>query len=239
MNSPTSMANSPYQHLRKLRSTAESGDANAQWELGYYYENGLKSHASKVVVVADPKAAIKWYTAAAKQGNSSAQAALGVILSSGGAISRDLPAAICWLKMAIAQGDCSGAFNLATIYRDMGKAKLAFRWYEKAAAMGDNDAYLQIGLCRLFGFGARQDFELARASFHHIMACAFPAQFSQRSNENARYWLAILDLIHGPVKKGRLAQVRSLLETANADDDHEQANELLNLIGKTHHLAAA
>lgn len=63
------MANSPYQHLRKLRSAAESGDANAQWELGCYYENGVKEESRRLLVAADPKAAIKWYTAAAKQGN--------------------------------------------------------------------------------------------------------------------------------------------------------------------------
>ncbi len=46
------------------------------------------------------------------------------------------------------------------------------------------------------------------------------------------YWISILCLIRGPLTNRSLVRVRSLLEVANADNDHEQANELLNLIGK-------
>lgn len=224
-------------HWNSLRSAADSGDANAQWEIGHCYEEGVKDKSGRLLADANPDAALKWYRASASQGNRQAQNSLGVILSSGGEISKDLPGAIYWLKLAIAQGDSTAAFNLATIYRDMGKPKLAFRWYQKSGAMGDNDANLQIGLCQLFGFGARQDFASALSSFERVITCD-PTTCCQRSIENARYWLSVLQLIRGPTTKGKLARVRSLLETANADNDHEQANELLNLIGKTRYQTA-
>jgi TPR repeat protein len=223
----------PRKHWNSLRSAADSGDANAQWELACYYEEGVKDKSGRLLAAANPEAAIKWYQASASQGNRQAQNSLGVILSSGGEVSNDLPSAIYWSKLAIAQGDSTAAFNLATIYRDMGKPKLAFRWYQRSGAMGDNDAHLQIGLCHLFGFGTRQDFASALSSFERD-----PTTCCQRSTENARYWLSVLQLIRGPTTKGNLARVRSLLETANADDDHEQANELLNLIGKTRYQTA-
>jgi TPR repeat protein len=217
-----------------LRLAANSGNANAQWEFGYYHEEGVKDKSGRLLVAASPEAAIKWYQASASQGNRHAQNSLGVILSSGGEISKDIPSAIYWSKLAIAQGDSTAAFNLANIYRDRGKPKLAFRWYRKSLAMGDNDANLQIGLCHLFGFGTRQDFACARSSLERVIACD-PSTCCQRSIENARYWLSILQLIRSPTTKGNLARVRSMLEIANADDDHEQANELLNLIGKAHY----
>ena len=224
-------------HWNSLRSAADSGDANAQWELGYYYEEGVKDKSGRLLAAANPEAAIQWYQASASQGHRQAQNSLGVILSSGGEIPIDLPSAIYWSKLAIAQGDSTAAFNLATIYRDMGKPRLAFRWYQKSGALGDNDANLQIGLCHLFGFGTRQDFASALSSFERVITCD-PTTCYQRSTENARYWLSVLQLIRGPTTKGNLARVRSLLETANADDDHEQANELLNLIGKTRYQTA-
>lgn len=36
--------------------------------------------------------------------------------------------------------------------------------------------------------------------------------------------------------KKSIKKVRKLLEEANRDDDHEQANEILNLIGKTKYI---
>ena len=224
-------------HLEHLELAAKDGDPEAQWEFGYHHEFGARDRSGKVLVKANTAKAMKWYQASAVQGNSNAQNALSTILSSSDEIDRDFPLAIKWAKKAIAQGDASAAYNLATIYRDLGKPKLAFRWYQRAGNMGDTDAYLQVGLCHLFGFGAERDFDSALSAFEHVIA-SDPATSCKRSKENARYWIAILRLIHGPQTKGSANQVRSLLEIANADHDHEQANELLNLIGKNRYMAA-
>lgn len=97
--------------------------------------------------------------------------------------------------------------------------------------MGDVDAWLQIGLCQLFGFGKAQDADAALLSFEKILAAGVSAS-SPRSKEDALYWMAVLRLIRGPRTKAALAQARSWLSAANTDDDHEQANELLNSIGR-------
>ena len=224
-------------HWTGLNKAAIQGDPDAQWELGYFHEYGATDRSGNVLAPASLPTALKWYQAAAERGNSHAQAALSIVFSSGGEIAQNFPLAIHWAKKAIAQGNWSAAFNLGTIYRDLARPKMAFRWYQRAGAMGDTDAFMQIGLCHLFGIGTKQDFGSALSSFERILT-ADPATSCQRLKENARYWIAVLRLIRGSRKGNAIAQVRSLLEIANADDDHEQANELLNLIGKSCYAAA-
>ncbi|PIE74443.1 MAG: hypothetical protein CSA18_05060 [Deltaproteobacteria bacterium] len=55
---------------------------------------------------------------------------------------------------------------------------------------------------------------------------------SQRTRENALYWLGVIGLLNLTEKKQSLKKIRAMLEGANQDNDHEQANELLNIIGK-------
>lgn len=224
-------------HWTKLSLAAARGDPDAQWEMGYLHESGAADRSGKCFTPVDFPAALKWYEASAAQGNSDAQNALSILLSSGGEFGRNYPLAIHWAKMAVAQGNRSAAFNLGTIYRDLDKPKKAFRWYQRASAMGGSDAFLQVGLCYLFGLGTHRDYGSALSSFERIINDD-PANSCQRSKENARYWIAVLHLMRGKRSKKSIAKIRSLLEVANADGDHEQANELLNLIGKTAYAAA-
>jgi hypothetical protein len=63
-----------------------------------------------------------------------------------------------------------------------------------------------------------------------------PDSSCQRTKENAFYWMAVLNLMGVGKTKRSVSIVRKLLETANADDDHEQANAILNFIGKSKYL---
>lgn len=223
-------------HWKKINAAALRGDAAAQWEVGYFHQWGAKAPDGKVLAAANCTTALQWYQASAEQGLACAQNTLSTLLSSNEAIEPNFPLAIEWAKKAVTQGDASAAFNLGTIYRDLEKPKKAFRWYQRAGAMGDNDAFLTIGLCHLFGLGTKQNLDAALAAFERIIA-RHKAACCQRSQENAQYWTAVAHLIHGPKTKRTLAQTRSLLEAAHADDDHEQANEILHIVGKSGHLA--
>lgn len=221
----------------QLLASANSGDAQAQSDLGCYYENGANDASGIVLAAIDPHAARAWYQRAAEQGNRSAQEALSVLLSSDAVGTPDYPAAIDWAKKAIAQGSATAAYNLALIYRDQRKPKTAFRTFQRAATMGDTEALLQIGLSKLFGFGTPRD---VAAAFVYLTKIAQlePSNISQRSRENALYWQAVISLMGLAPDKHSVARARQMLESANADDDHEQANEILNLIGKTEYLVA-
>jgi len=103
---------------KKLLAHANSGDAEAQWEVGSYYEDGLANESGQIIVKQNPKKAFHWFSLSAKQGDESAQLALGNIYSTGTGVKRDFQKAISWTKKALKQGSSSAAHNLGTIYRD-------------------------------------------------------------------------------------------------------------------------
>lgn len=212
-----------------LLTRAQHGDSDAQWEVGYYHEHGANV-LGRDVVQKNRAGALHWYTLAAESGNSDAQLSLSNLLSDR-ADGGNFKEAIYWANKAIAQGNASAAFNLGCIYRDLKKPNLAFKAYQRALSMGDRQALLQIGLCQLLGVGTKQDLAAAATSFNTVHS-SHSDSVSQRARENALYWSALLQLLGAGGVKKSITGARALLKGANADDDHEQANELLNLIGK-------
>ncbi|MET1080491.1 MAG: tetratricopeptide repeat protein [Pseudomonas sp.] len=210
-----------------LTQSAGEGNADAQWELGYYLEHGAVTRSGKVLATPDRSAATGWYLLAAQQDDAGAKNALSALLSAGD--NPDYKAAIFWAKSAIRQGDASAAYNLGIIYRDLGKPKAAFGQYQLAAAMGDADAHLQIGLCHLLGQGTAIDHGAAQASLNKVLL-APSIGTAKRTREDALYWLALINLM-GLGQRRNLGQAQDMLERTNADDDHEQANDILHVIG--------
>lgn len=222
---------------KSLLEKARRGNPDAQWEVGYYYEEGFTDNSGITIVKPQTSQALHWYTLAAEQGDDSGQLALGRLLSTGDGVKRDMKAAIYWTKRAINQGNSSAAHNLGTIYRDLKKPRLAFHWYNRAVEMGDNDSLFQVGLCYLFGLGTKQNHKAAYKCFHDIITLN-SSNICDRTEEDAFYWMGIFHLLgFGGVKKS-VTKARDLLEAANKDCDHEQANEILNLIGKTKYIFA-
>lgn len=217
---------------KKLLALAKSGSSDAQWEVGYYHEYGAVDESGSTLAKVNLEKAHRWYKVSAEQGNQGAQCSLSNLLSTGEGIDRDYEAAIYWAKKAIAQGNASAAFNLGTIYRDQNKPAMALRCYKRAALMGDDDSLLQIGLCYLFGYGTKQDLRKAYGYLNKVTA-GDPNSSCQRTKENALYWMAVLTLTGIGDTKRSVMGARKMLESANADDDHEQANEILNVIGKS------
>lgn len=219
----------------KLVALAENGVAEAQWEVGYYYEEGAVDESDNLLVEKNPLTALDWHTLSAKQGNQFAQNSLSYLLSTGEHIEQDYKAAIYWAKKAIKQGNWTSAYNLGTIYRDLGKPAMAFRCYQQAVALGDNDAFFDMGICYLFGYGTKQNLDTAYHCLQQIIT-EDASKSCQRTKENAYYWMAIFKLVGIGNTKKSVVTARKMLEIANTDDDHEQANELLNIIGKTKYL---
>ncbi len=99
---------------KSLLKKARSGDANAQCDVGTYYEDGFIDRKGKRIILKDPAKAVYWYRLSAEQGNVSAQNQLGVCLSTGKGVRRDLKKAIAWTQQALSKGDPIAAHNLAT-----------------------------------------------------------------------------------------------------------------------------
>ncbi len=75
--------------LREIKSLAEQGNANAQYNLGMMYEQGSG-------ILQDYKTAVKWYRLAAEQEDAGAQTGLGAMYATGRGVIQDNVYARMW-----------------------------------------------------------------------------------------------------------------------------------------------
>lgn len=135
---------------KTLQDKAESGNADAQYELGLAYEKGESVPKNYVE-------AIKMYHKAAEQGHAEAQFTLGRCYYNGIGVKIDYAEAVKWYRMVADQGYAEAQFNLGICYYNgYGVTKdyaEAVKWYRKAAELGDADAQLNLGACYATGIG--------------------------------------------------------------------------------------
>lgn len=110
---------------------ASIGDAEAQYYLGHLYAKGEG-------VARDPGQALRWFRAAAEQGEPYGQFALGYVYEHGLGAAPDLAAAVRWYRAAAVQGNLAARNNLGLMYEQgRGVARdtvRAYAWYARAAA---------------------------------------------------------------------------------------------------------
>ena len=88
--------------------------------------------------------AVEWYTKAAKRGNMFAQNNLGNLYDDGKGCEKNPAMAVFWYKQAVKSGCAEAAGNLGVHYRQLGKKRWARYWFERAVAMGDEEAEEEI-----------------------------------------------------------------------------------------------
>lgn len=112
---------------------ARHGNAEAQFRLGWVFENGLGT-------AKNPTVAADWYAQAAAQGHASAQFNLGLMYTDGRGVRRDDITAANYFRMAARQGHAKAAYNLGIFYqRGRGVEKDPRRaryWFGRAKANG-------------------------------------------------------------------------------------------------------
>ncbi len=116
--------------VKEFRAVAEQGAPDAQYNLGFMYEDGKG-------VVQDYKEAIKWYRTAAEQGHAKAQFKLGVMYGYGRGVIQDYVQAHTWFNIGAANGYEEARKNRDIVEEvmtatDISRAKkLAQEWMEK------------------------------------------------------------------------------------------------------------
>ena len=83
--------------VRQLRNKADTGDVNAQYELGLRHARGDK-------IAADPATANGWFRKAAANGHAEAQLAFARALLTGNGTVKDRATALGWLRQASERG---------------------------------------------------------------------------------------------------------------------------------------
>src|SRR5437588_2119710 len=123
--------------ISSLQQRAESGDAQAQFELGRAYEDGKN-------VAQDDAKAVEWFRKSADQGNVLAENSLGVMYALGRGVTRDREEALRWYKKAAKQGSAEAIYNVAiSHFNGEGTEEnigMACTWMMAAQRKGDTQA---------------------------------------------------------------------------------------------------
>jgi TPR repeat protein len=148
-------------HFYDCRIKANEGDALAQYNLGFMYEEGYG-------VTKTPGKAVYWYTKAAEQNDISAQLNLAWFYFSGfeEKITRDAKKAVHWYTRAAQQGSLRAQYMLGWMYHEgtgtlSPNYKKAVHWYTRAARQGDPGAQIALGLLYYEGEKVPTDYEKA------------------------------------------------------------------------------
>ena len=153
----------------ELIHQAESGDAEAQYELGRAYERSTHHHARDYAVTnAALSQSVFWWSKAAAQGHAKAQFELGMAYHSGRGTRGDLAVAEYWWRKAADQGEVRAQFWLGLINEDHYSQKRqrqnypeALKWLRLAARQDDADAENALGRMYENGEGVPQDYAVA------------------------------------------------------------------------------
>ncbi|MHC8510415.1 MAG: SEL1-like repeat protein [Rhodospirillales bacterium] len=159
------------QELSELRLAAESGDADAQFDLGVIYYQGRG-------VAQDHAEAARWSRAAAEQGGwlwglvgamaapplnkgSPGAVRLGAFYDKGRGVPQDYAEAARWWRAAAEQEDVSGQYFLGLLHREgrgvpQSYAKAA-ELFRAAAEQGLDMAQSDLGMAYAEGLGVAQD----------------------------------------------------------------------------------
>ncbi len=144
--------------LKEWEALAEQGDADAQFNMGVVYLQGLG-------VTQDYQAAFNWFKKSTEQKHAIAQYSLGVMYLLGLGVTQDYKFAIKWFNLAAEQGDANAQTGLGVIYiKGWGVAqdyKAAFNWFKKAAEQGGSEAQAILSSMYEEGLGIPQDYTRA------------------------------------------------------------------------------
>lgn len=104
--------------LKWFRLAADQGFDDAQYKLGFMYDNGQG-------VPEDDVEAVKWYRLAADQGHASSQHNLGVMYAIGRGVPEDILMAYMWFNLSAARGVENAKTSKEIIEKKMTRQQIA------------------------------------------------------------------------------------------------------------------
>jgi TPR repeat protein len=151
----------------EVLARAQAGEAIMQLTVGRMYEErGSYTNA------------VRWYQAAATQGNPGGQFKLGLLHAQGNGVARDMVTAVKWFELSAKQGFSAAQYNLGVCWeKGLGTGERnyseALKWYLLAAGQNDSFAQKATGVFYEKGYGVPADlleaykwYSLASASGH-------------------------------------------------------------------------
>jgi len=225
--------NKDYQRAyREWKAGADAGQAEAQFDLGVLYAQGLG-------VLRDLNAAASWYRKAADQGNAEAQFALGQMYAHGWGVPRDTADAIRWFEMANSVDSDGPPTDWLTVegYGMPQDPEQAAYWYRQAADRGHPEAQYSLGRLYAAGKGVKRDEEQAErwvsasAAQGNAPAMAdlgkrFATGNGAAKDDKRSYFWLTLAFLHGDKseEKLRAAEAAKLKPAEVTDQEHAAQN---------------
>jgi len=114
---------------------------------------------------------------------------LGYMYDVGEGVIADKALAMKLYRKAWKRGSHAAATNIAILYREMGRKRTMFRWYERVARAGDGSAQLDMAKCYLSGTGVRKDIQ---AALRCLAAANASSYITEYEREEAQALLATL-----------------------------------------------
>lgn len=140
--------------LSDLEALAKNGDAEAEYELGIRYYNGIG-------VVVDQTRAFSYWLQGAKAGHLESENETGVCFARGEGVEKDIPQAIAWYSKAADEGsgDAADSMGVRFLYgRGVPQdSEKAFHWFQRGAELGNNEAIHALATCYFRGIGTQKD----------------------------------------------------------------------------------
>jgi uncharacterized protein len=189
---------------REWKASADAGIAEAQFDLGVLYAQGLG-------VRRDLTEAVNWYRKAADQGNPAAEFALGQLYSRGWGIPRDEADALRWFQLANSVESEGPPTDWSPVegYGMPKDLKQAAYWYQRASDKGHPEAEYNLGRLYASGSGVKRDPEQAAL---WMSASATQGFAPAMADLGARYALGT-----GVAKDGKLAYLWLTLAFLHGD----------------------
>jgi len=153
------------ERFNELKQNAETGDPEAQYQFGLYYNDG--TGIGFMPGWQDHTEAVKWFRRAAFRGHPEAQANLGGAYCLGNGVQQDFVEGFKWNLKAAEQGVAEAQHNVGWSYsQGYGVSKdpaEGVKWYLKAAAQGLESSQANLGLAYYNGVGVKKDYVEAYA----------------------------------------------------------------------------
>ena len=131
-------------------------------------ETELKAHAAWES--GRNRNAFRFFQQGANAGNVGCMLDLGYFYDVGIGTRSNKTKAIYWYKKAYRMKDAAAASNIAVLYKEQSKNRLAFQWYKRSAELGDGDSALDLAKLYLSGQGVRRS--VSRGKKHLQIAVA-------------------------------------------------------------------
>ena len=225
----TAFKNKEYQKAyQEWKVAAEAGQAEAQFDLGVLYAQGLG-------VLRDLGAAESWYRKSAAQGNAEAEFALGQMYAHGWGIPRDTADAVRWLELANSVDTDGPPTEWLSVegYGVQKDPQQAAYWYQQAAEKGHPEAQYNLAVLYASGKGVKRDeaqaarWVSASAGQGYALAQAdlgkrFATGNGVAQDDKRAYFWMTLAFLHGEkgAEKNRAAVAAKLKPEEIADQEH-------------------